>query len=80
MDRLARAWEKEAEEIAVYTDRDVKWTETLSDDSWEEIITTGRRLNEAPFARWFDRKRKALDALGLDLNKIATNSVASSSS
>lgn len=67
LDRLGRAWGKEAEEVAVYADRKPEWVDTLTDESFEQIIEIGRELNEVPFAKWFKRQEKALEAIGQKL-------------
>lgn len=63
MQSLARAWGQEDKEIPVYTQRSTEWTQTLTDESWEAVMEEGRRLNEAPFGRWFARQTKALEAM-----------------
>lgn len=33
------------------------WNESLENDSFEEIVSIGERLNESPFLRWLNRTR-----------------------
>lgn len=71
--KLAAAWGKEPREIAVYTGRPDAWIDRLTEESWEQILQEGRRLNFLTFKRFFARNQEALDAIsGLSNERIRT--------
>ncbi len=66
---LGSAWGREGDEIRIYTQKTDAWVDTLSEESFEEIINIGRNLNEGPFAKWVKRNSRALSVLGEDVNQ-----------
>lgn len=58
MARYAAAVQDEPEQIRLFTDRDMKWVESLSDDSFVAIVKEGQRMAEPFFSDWLTRQRQ----------------------
>lgn len=64
MDPLGRVFGKIAAEAALYCDKDEAWIRSLSEESFAEVLTTGRQLNFTSFKKWYQWQEETLDALG----------------
>jgi hypothetical protein len=74
---LGKAWGKEGEEIDLYCDKPEGWSATLTDESYEQVIETGRELNAGPFERWYARQQQALKMAGINLQDVVEKAASS---
>lgn len=64
MEGLSKAWGKPKFEVAIYCDQPLQWVETLSEDSFIEVMDKGRQLNFTSYAKWFGWQMQTMQALG----------------
>ncbi len=68
MSRYAAAVQDETEQVRLFTDKDVKWVESLTDESFVAIINEGQRMAEPFFVDWLARQRKLAVVINPDLS------------
>lgn len=56
MPALLLAQDDEAASIELYCDKPAGWTDTITRDSAERIVTEGERINSDFFGRWLARR------------------------
>lgn len=54
--QLLEVLSDEAKTIALYADRPVEWSDTLSEESIEAILTEGENLNFPAVTKWLARR------------------------
>ncbi len=60
MQRLAEVWCQPEKEVPFYVGRDAAWLETITDESFERVMDTGRELNLPFFEKWLHWQRQAV--------------------
>jgi len=67
LSEFAGAWGRPEKEAPFYADRSPHWTESLTDDSFAELMDVGRELNFASFKRWFRWQVQSLEAVNVPM-------------
>lgn len=57
------AIDQEARQVELYCDKPEKWSDTLTNESFELIIEEGERINRDFFSRWKVRREKRQELL-----------------
>lgn len=80
MGQYARAVDDESEMVELFIGRPKGWSQTITNESFEQIVEEGERLNETFFARWRERQKKRLERIAPGMVERLTSQITSPNS
>lgn len=79
MSRYASCVTDETAMVELFCDKPDGWADTLTNESFEEIIDEGERINEFFFARWRDRQRRRAERISPGIQEKIASQITSQS-